>query len=46
MAINKSRIVSTVAVLSFYSILALFSTTAFINEVSSGMMLDQIATLR
>ncbi len=46
MVVTRSRVVSTVTVLSFYTILALFSTTAFINEVASGMMLDQIATLR
>ena len=46
MSVTGSRVVSTVTVLSFYTILALFSTTAFINEVASGMMLDQIATLR
>lgn len=46
MAIGPTKLISTMMVLGFYSFLALFSTTAFINEVTSGMMLDSIAALR
>jgi len=33
-------------VLGFYVVMALFSTTAFVNELTSGMVFDSIATLR
>ena len=46
MVIGLSRMISAAMVLGFYTFLALFSTTAFINDVTSGMMLDAIANLR
>jgi hypothetical protein len=46
MANIGTMIISTATVLGFYVILASFSTTAFINELTSGMVLDQIAALR
>lgn len=46
MEMTKAKALNTGIVLGFYVVMALFSTTAFVNEITSGMVLDSIATLR
>lgn len=46
MVVRRSNVIPTVTVFGFYMMLLLFSTSYFMQEVSSGTMIDQISTLR
>jgi len=46
MTVSPAKVFNIALVLGFYSILAVFSTTAFINELTSGILLDRIVGLR